>query len=365
VPASGRSAGPGPRLIYHLARRASRGFSGGRELDLARRPPYSEPNGQLATCGWHVTRGWRKAEVASAEARHNGPALPALPALAGGVAILGFAAIFVKWAHAPGTVTALYRMLIGSALVTPLMLARNGRALRTMSRRGVGLAALGGALFGCDMAIWMTAVNISGATMPTLAANTVPLWVGLGALLVLGERQTRLFWAGLVIAVAGVVLTVGPGAGVGSAATTGILLGLAASFFYASFQLLTQEGRKHLDTVSFLWISTLGAAAALAVINLVLGRPLTGFDRGTYLSFLALGGIVQFLGWLLINFAQGHIRASVVAPTLLGQPIVTAVFASLLLNERLTPWHLGGGAVVLAGIYIVTRSRTRGMSVAP
>ena len=293
------------------------------------------------------------------------PSGPALPALAGGVAILGFAALFVKWAHAPGTVTALYRMVIGSALITPLVLARNRSGLGHISRRGAGLAALGGALFGCDMAIWMTAVGISGATMPTLAANTVPLWVGLGALVILGERQTRLFWLGLVLAVSGVVVTVVPGMGGGSAATTGILLGLVASLFYASFQLVTQEGRKHLDTVSYLWISTLGAAAALLAINLVLRRPLAGFDGRTYLSFFALGGIVQFLGWLLINYAQGHIRASVVAPTLLGQPVVTAVLASLLLAERLTPWHLGGGAIVLAGIYIVTRSRSRGISVAP
>jgi drug/metabolite transporter (DMT)-like permease len=300
--------------------------------------------------------------VALANGRPSGPALPAL---AGGVAILGFAALFVKWAHAPGTVTALYRMVIGSALITPLVLARNRSGLGHISRRGAGLAALGGALFGCDMAIWMTAVGISGATMPTLAANTVPIWVGLGALVIFGERQTRLFWLGLVLAVSGVVVTVVPGMGGGSAATTGILLGLVASLFYASFQLVTQEGRKHLDTVSYLWISTLGAAAALLAINLVLRRPLAGFDGRTYLSFFALGGIVQFLGWLLINYAQGHIRASVVAPTLLGQPVVTAVLASLLLAERLTPWHLGGGAIVLAGIYIVTRSRSRGISVAP
>jgi drug/metabolite transporter (DMT)-like permease len=285
----------------------------------------------------------------------------ALVSLAGGVTILGFAALFVKWAHAPGSVTALYRMLIGSALITPVILARNWRRHRSLlprlPHRGIWLAALGGALFGCDMAIWMTAVGIGGTTMPTLMANTAPLWVGLGSLVIFRERLRAGFWAGLALALVGVALTVGGNLGTATASSLGIVLGLVASLFYASFQLITQEGRKHLDTLSYLWISTLGAAAALLVLNLALRRPLTGFDGRTWLSFLALGAVVQFLGWLFINYAQGHMRASTVAPTLLGQPVLTAFLAVILLGEILTPWHILGSLAVLAGVYVVIRSR--------
>ena len=295
--------------------------------------------------------------------QQDGHAGRALLALACGVTILGFAALFVKWAHAPGTVTALYRMLIGSALVTPVILARNlrrgGALLPRLDRRGVLLAALGGAIFGCDMAIWMTAVGMGGTTLPTLMANTAPLWVGLGSLLIFGERLRAGFWGGLALALAGVALTVGRDIGGATASSLGMVLGLVASFFYAGFQLVTQEGRKRLDTLSYLWISTLGAAAAMLVVNLSLRRDLAGFDGRTWLSFLALGAIVQFLGWLLINYAQGHMRASTVAPTLLGQPVITAVLAAILLEETLTPWHIAGSLAVLAGVYVVIRSRRK------
>lgn len=287
----------------------------------------------------------------------------ALVSLAGGVTILGFAALFVKWAHAPGSVTALYRMLLGSALITPFALARNWSRTRSLvprlPRRGVLLALLGGSLFGCDMAIWMTAVGIGGTTMPTLMANTAPLWVGLGSLLILRERLNAGFWGGLAFALVGVTLTVGHDLGAASASGLGMLLGLGASLFYASFQLVTHEGRRYLDTLSYLWISTLGATAMLLVVNLILRRPLAGFDTRTWLSFLALGAIVQFLGWLFINYAQGQMRASTVAPTLLGQPVITAVLAVILLGEVLTPWHIAGGLAVLTGIYVVIWSRNK------
>jgi multidrug transporter EmrE-like cation transporter len=55
-------------------------------------------------------------------------------------------------------------------------------------------------------------------------------------------------------------------------------------------------------------------------------------------------------------YALGHLPASVVSPTLIGQPILTAILAIPMLGEipNATQWI--GGAVALAGIYIVNQS---------
>ena len=47
----------------------------------------------------------------------------------------------------------------------------------------------------------------------------------------------------------------------------------------------------------------------------------------TYLLLAALAFGPQLLGWLAINYAQGHLPASLVSPSLLGQPVVTAILA--------------------------------------
>jgi drug/metabolite transporter (DMT)-like permease len=62
-------------------------------------------------------------------------------------------------------------------------------------------------------------------------------------------------------------------------------------------------------------------------------------------------------GWLAINYAQGYLPASIVAPTLLGQPVVTAILAVILLGEQFTSWHIAGAVVVLGGVYLVHWSR--------
>jgi drug/metabolite transporter (DMT)-like permease len=132
-----------------------------------------------------------------------------------------------------------------------------------------------------------------------------------------------------------------------------------AAIFYGGYFLITQSGRKRLNSLTYTWLTTLSASLALLVLSLVLGHSLTGYSAFSYLNFLALGVVVQVFGWLAINYSQGYLPASIVAPTMLAQPVVTALLAVLLLGERLSFWQILGGATVLIGVYIVHRSRHR------
>jgi drug/metabolite transporter (DMT)-like permease len=99
------------------------------------------------------------------------------------------------------------------------------------------------------------------------------------------------------------------------------------------------------------------SALGLLAVSLALRQPLTGYSAFTYLNFLALAVVTQLFGHLSINYALGYLPASIVAPTLLGQPVVTALLAGPLLGERLSAWQVLGGALVLVGVYTVHRSR--------
>ena len=91
----------------------------------------------------------------------------------------------------------------------------------------------------------------------------------------------------------------------------------------------------------------------------VVGRyPLTGFSAESWAALAALALVTQLGGWLAINYALGHIRASIASVTLLGQPVLTALFSIPVLGETLSAEQLVGGALVLAGISLVhTRLR--------
>ncbi len=277
--------------------------------------------------------------------------------LAVGVLSLGFSAIFVRLARAPGPVINVYRMGIATLLLGIPFSRRIKKTGARMPKEGLLSAFLAGVFFSLDLVLWTTGVSISGATNPTLLANTAPLWVGLGAALLLGERRGTVFWVGLVVAMTGSGLILGQDALRSAELGWGTLLGLFASFFYGGYFLFTQQARKYLSSPVFFWIVVATSTIIMLIMSWIFGMPLTGYTRATYLNLLALGVLVQSVGWLAINYAQGYLPAAVVSPTLLGQPVVTAVVASLLLAEQLSPLQVGAGLVVLGGVYMVHRSQ--------
>lgn len=279
-------------------------------------------------------------------------------ALTAGLLAIGFSAIFVRRAHAPGTVASFYRMSIGLIVLSIPFLSR-GRAIRSLPWQELRYALLGGVFFAIDLSFWSSGVVLSGATNPTLLANTAPLWVGLGAFFIFRERLPVAFWIGLFTAMFGAALILGLDSLRSFSLGLGTFLGLLAGVFYGGYFLITQRGRKVLDALNYFWVSSLCSVIVLAVINLVFRQPITGYPRATYLNLVGLGVISQGLGWFMINYAQGQLPATLVAPTLLGQPVVTGILAGPLLGEQLEPLQIVGGMVVLLGVFWVHRSRTR------
>lgn len=273
-------------------------------------------------------------------------------ALGIGILSIGFSAIFVRWADAPGTVISFYRTGI-AALVLAWPFYRRARKHQGLPPPGTRVAILGGLLFAGDLTLWSTGVMQGGATNPTLLANTAPVWVGLGAIILFREKLGARFWLGLAMAMTGAMLILGLDALAAANLGLGSLLGLGSAIFYGGYFLVAQRGRQSLDALSYLWLAALSATLTLLALNLVLGHPLTGYTRFTYLNFLGAGLLVQVFGWLAISYAQGYLPASIVAPTMLGQPVVTAVLALLLLGEGLSSWQIVGGVIVLAGVYMV------------
>lgn len=272
--------------------------------------------------------------------------------------MIGVSPILVRAAGVPGPVAAFYRVALAAVLLSPVFFVRLRRGAR-ISARGIRLAAIGGAFFAADLAAWSTGVVLSGATNPTLLVNTAPLWVGLGTLLIFREKLSGGFWAGLALAMAGAATVLGLDVLRDFEVGLGTMLGLLAGVFYGSYFLVTQRGRVYLDALSYLWISSVVDALLLLALNGALSERMVGFSGRTVLLLVALALGPQLLGWLAVNYAQGHLPASLVSPTLLGQPVVTAILAGPLLGERLLPLQIVGGAAVLAGVYWVHRSRLR------
>lgn len=278
-------------------------------------------------------------------------------ALSIGILCIGFSAILVRWANAPGIVTSFYRMAIGATLMALPFLIKVRKPSSSLPSRGILFAIIGGFFFAMDLSLWTTGIKMSGATIPTLMSNTAPLFVGLGSLLIFRESQKPQFWGGLILAMIGAAVVLGMDLSQSPKMGLGTILSIGAAIFYAAYILITQRGRKYLDTLPYFWLSTFSSSIFLWIVSTLFRYPLSGYTTQTWIAFLLTGIFVQVVGWLAINYAQGYLPAALVSPTLLGQPVVTAIFASIFLGETFTFGYLIGGLMVLAGVYLVHRSK--------
>lgn len=275
-------------------------------------------------------------------------------ALLVGVFCISFTAIFTKWAAMPGPVSAAYRMTIAAlALTIPFLRQMRGREWRFPS--GAGWGILGGVAFALNLALLNSALLLTSAATATLLDNTAPIWVGLGAMLFFRERLGWRYWAGLGLALSGAAVVTGFTALHGLNLNPGDALAFVGALFYATYLLVTQRGRTQLDTLSYLWLVAVSAAVILWAVCLILGLPLTGYGTHAYLAMLGVGLLSQVGGWLLINYALGHVSASMAVVVLLAQPIITGLLSIPLLGELLTGRQVIGGALELSGIYLCLR----------
>jgi drug/metabolite transporter (DMT)-like permease len=274
-----------------------------------------------------------------------------------GIICLSFSAMFGKWANAPGPVIGFYRIGLATVILLPVFLYRKSKSGVKFPLAIILLPILGGIFTAFDHGTWNSSLRYTSAANATLLGNTAPLWVALFSWLIFRQKLRWLFWLGLALALGGAVIVLGsdfirhPTIGLGD------LLAMAAGVFYAGYFIVTERGRQRLDTLSYVWLVDLFATFTLLLITLGMKMPLAGYPTQSWLAFLGAALVSQVGGYLSIGYALGHLPASIVSPTLIGQPVVTALLAIPLLGEALRTEQWLGGMVVLLGIYLVHRSR--------
>ena len=286
------------------------------------------------------------------------PALPYLAMLAG-IFALGMSAIFVRWANAPGPVTGFYRISLSTFILTPFFIKRC-QSNCALTRKTLIYPVLGGVFTALDLAVWNTSMFYTSVSNATLLGNTAPLWVALGAWLIFREKLKRNFWMGLTLALMGAALIMGTDFFIHPSIGFGDVLAAASGIFYGGYYLSTQRGREHFDPLSYIWLMGVFASLSLALINIGMGHALFGYPRESWVIFISTALVSQLIGYLSVSYAMGHLPAAVVAPTMIGQPVMTTILAVPLLGEYPLPIQLLGGTIALAGIYLVNRAYQKG-----
>lgn len=280
----------------------------------------------------------------------------ALPAVAVGVLAVSAAAILIRLAEAPALAVAFWRCALGVAILLPLAIARRerfprGRTLYVVLASGVAL----GAHFG----FWVSSLDYTSVAASVVLVSNTPVFVAILAYFIFGEKTSLLSFAGILVALAGTAVIAQDGS-VGSAAVFGNALAILGAITFTVYVLVGRSQRSAAEPVGVLPYSiVLYSAAALALLPVALlaGDRIWGYSGEIWfwLWMIALGP--QILGHTVFNWALRYVEASVISGTILAEPVVSALLAWLILSEKPGLATALGGAVVLAGLFLLLRGR--------
>jgi drug/metabolite transporter (DMT)-like permease len=285
---------------------------------------------------------------------------PALGVLTGAIAI-AFSGILFRVAHVSPSTGAVFRCLYALPILWPLSVLEDRRyGPRPLRQRA--LAALAGLFFAVDLIAWHEGIEQVGAGLATVLGNLQVVLVGVLAWLILRERPSNRSLAAIPVALVGVVLISGAfehGA-YGRNPGLGVAYGILTALSYAGFLLALRQGNVDIRRPAGpLFDATLVAGLACIPIGLAIGDLdwTPGWPAQGYLLLLAWSS--QALGWLLISITLPRLPASVTSVLLTFQPVLSVLFAWAILGESPSALQLGGVALVLCGLLIVSAGRRR------
>ncbi|HXZ91332.1 MAG TPA: DMT family transporter [Burkholderiales bacterium] len=199
---------------------------------------------------------------------------------------------------------------------------------------------------------------VSGAAGKSAVLNyTMPFWVVLFAWPVIGERPSRAQWSALLLALAGLLLLVHPGARPGLPE----LLALASGVAWGLGVVLTKRLQMHarIDTLSLsAWQTLLGGAGLAALAFVFPSRPMH-WSPVLVFAVLYNGVLVGAICWFLWFWALQKLDAGLASFGILSVPVLGAGFGALLLGERMSAPEWGGVALIVAALALAAFAARR------
>ena len=229
-------------------------------------------------------------------------------------------------------------------------------------RRELGYFALLGFL-GITFHQWLQVTGLVTAKATTTAwiITTIPIFIALLGRVMLKERLGWDRIAGILIATVGVVLVVSHGdlqsILLGKLGSFGDLLVLISAVNWAVFSVLSRKALKNHPATQMMffvmlfgWICTSVWFFTLNHVGEIANISMTGW---TSLAFLGI--VCSGFAYVFWYDALKALSASQVGSFLYIEPLVAAVVAALLLQEPLFIAAFVGGALILAGVWLVNR----------
>lgn len=276
-----------------------------------------------------------------------------------GVAGVSLSAVLVRWSTAPSLILVLYRVGMAAALLAPYTLLRHREELRTLARREVLLCLASGAFLGLHFAAYFESLRWTSIASSVVLVDTEVLFVALGTVLVLRQRLSGRAWLAVALAFGGSVVIAMADTAVGPDAVRGDIIALSGALCMAVYTMIGAVCRKNISTTVYTFLVYCSAALTVLVIAFFSGLPLAGYGAENVLTAFGMAVFCTLLGHSVFSWGLKYLPPAFISTAKLLEPVFASVWGLALFGERPGLLTLLGGAVIIAGVALYSRTTGR------
>jgi len=283
--------------------------------------------------------------------------------LALGAVCIGFAPLFVRFLPVPPTVVGFYRCALAALILMPFVIVKDRQTLliafrpsEATNRRAWVFFVAAGFTFSGDLAVWHRSIQLVGAGIATLLANTQVFYLVMFAVLTGRESLTTKKITAVLLGFAGLVLIskVGTGAELPHDWLEGLAWGLSTGVFYATY--LTLMKRVDAAKISLSIEAKIALVSTFTAIGLFFIGRSTGesflLDFESFLWLVSLAIICQIAGWILITSNLSRVPLSRAGIIIMLQPVTSVILGHIMFQEPLSSLQILGIIATLGGVYL-------------
>lgn len=271
-----------------------------------------------------------------------------------GIVAISFSSIFVKWSEADVAVIAMYRLYLTNLLLLPFAW-KYRRELFSLTRKQWLLLGASGVMLGLHFLLWMASLRLTTVASSTVILTLEPVMVMLGSYWIYKSKANSAMLAGMGIAIIGSVMIGAGDFSLSGDALKGDVLSFLGAAAVAVHMLIGKGLRDSVGAFVYnFWVFFI-AASALALYNVGVGNPFTGYSSNEWGLFLLLAIVPTLFGHYLFNWLLKYMNATAVSMSVLGEPAISSLLAWVLLKEALTGYQLIAGVFILSGVWLFIR----------
>jgi drug/metabolite transporter (DMT)-like permease len=256
----------------------------------------------------------------------------------------------------PVTIISL-RLVLASVLLTII-------ALSTKRKFSINLKSHGWIFILALVAVFHLWIQVTGLQYTTAAntgwiIGTAPVFMAILGFAFYKEKITLLQFAGILVALAGLLLLIGKGdiTNIGLIENKGDLLVLGSAFTWGVYSMVNKKiSLAYSPLMTILYLFLMMAVIIIPfnlnseTINSVINLSPVGWMWILFLGFLCSG--VAYVIWAQ---ALRDMESAKVGAFLYFEPLVTVIAAWIYLNEEITLLMIFSGLLITAGVFIVNK----------